>query len=132
LSCLLIFNQTILLAQDYNILDYGAVPDGKTINTTAIQSAIDAAYKNGKGRVIVPEGIFLTGSIILKSNVELHLADKAVLLGSTNPDHYFKLNRWTALILADDQSNMSITGRGKIDGQGLPLALNFDTLFYTD
>jgi polygalacturonase len=61
----------------------------------------------------------------------LHLEEKAVLLGSTNPDHYFKLNRWTALILADSQNNISITGRGQIDGQGLKSALNFDTLFYS-
>lgn len=137
LFCCLIINQFILHAQDYNIVDFGAVPDarpansgGKTINTAAIQSAIDAVHKKGKGRVIVPEGIFLSGSIILKSNVELHLEEKAILLGSTNPDHYSKLNRWTALILADGQSNISITGHGQIDGQGLRLALNFDTLFY--
>ena len=100
------------------------------MNTTAIQSAIDAANKNGGGRVIVPEGIFLTGSIILKSNVELHLEEKAILLGSTNRDHYLKLNRWLSLILADSQSNISITGKGKIDGQGRRLALNIDSLFY--
>ena len=132
-----VFNAS--LAQDYNILAYGAKPDarlndevgqGKTINTTAIQSAIDAANKNGGGRVIIPEGIFLTGSIILKSNVELHLEEKAVLLGSTNRDHYLKLNRWLSLILADNQNNISITGKGKIDGQGHRLALNIDSLFY--
>ena len=105
----LLINQSILLAQDYNILDFGAVPDGKTMNTSAIQSAIDAAYKKGRGRVIVPEGIFLSGSIILKSNVELHLEEKAVLLGSTNRDHYSKLNRLLSLILADGQNNISIT-----------------------
>ncbi len=122
LSFLLIINVSIPAAQDYSIVDFGAVPDarllaragtdgndevgqGKTMNTSAIQSAIDAAYKKGGGRVIVPEGIFLTGSIILKSGVELHLLDKAVLLGSTNPDHYSKLNRWKALILADGQNN---------------------------
>jgi parallel beta-helix repeat protein len=156
LACFLISNQYILLAQDYNILDFGAVSDarlptragtdrndarptnssgrevgqGKTMNTSAIQSAIDAAYKKGGGRVVVPEGIFLTGSIILKSNVELHLAEKAVLLGSTNPDHYSKLNRWFSLILADGQNNISITGKGQIDGQGRRLALNIDSLFY--
>ncbi|HYV90816.1 MAG TPA: glycosyl hydrolase family 28 protein [Chitinophagales bacterium] len=126
----LLINQSILLAQDYNILDFGAVPDGKTMNTSAIQSAIDAAHKKGKGRVIVPEGIFLSGSIILKSNVELHLEEKAVLLGSTNRDHYSKLNRLLSLILADGQNNISITGRGQIDGQGRRLALNIDSLFY--
>ncbi len=126
----LLFIQNILFAQDYNILNYGAKADGKIFNTQSIQSAIDAANKNGGGRVIIPEGIFLTGSIILKSNVELHLEEKAVLLGSTKRDDYKKLNRWRALILADNQNNISITGKGKIDGQGRRLALNIDSLFY--
>lgn len=121
---------SFLPAKDYNILDYGAVPDGMTMNTTAIQSAIDAAAKKGNGRVVIPAGVFLTGSIILKSGIELHLSDKAVLLGSTNPDHYSKLNRWKAVIMADGQSNISITGIGQIDGQGRRLALNIDSLFY--
>jgi parallel beta-helix repeat protein len=125
-----LINQSILPAQDYNIVDFGAVSDGKTMNTSAIQSAIDAANKKGGGRVLIPEGSFLTGSIILKSGVELHLLEKAVLLGSTNRDDYRKLNRWVALILADNQSNISITGRGQIDGQGRQLALNIDSLFY--
>ncbi|MEO6166016.1 MAG: glycosyl hydrolase family 28 protein [Chitinophagales bacterium] len=130
LPFLLFVNISFLAAQDYNILNFGAVPDGRTMNTTAIQSAIDAAHNKGEGRVIIPEGKFLSGSIILKSNVELHLAEKAILLGSTNPDHYLKMDRWVAFILADSQSNISITGRGKIDGQGRRLALNFDSLFY--
>jgi len=130
LVCFLVINQFALQAKDYNILAYGAKADGKTMNTTAIQSAIDAANKNGGGRVIIPAGIFLTGSIILKSNVELHLEEKAVLLGSTNRDHYLKFNRWLSLILADNQNNISITGKGKIDGQGRSLALNIDSLFY--
>jgi polygalacturonase len=130
LICILTTNQFELLAKDFNIVVYGAKGDGKTMNTTAIQSAIDTANKNGGGRVIIPEGIFLTGSIILKSNVELHLEEKAVLLGSTNRDHYLKLNRWLSLILADNQNNISITGIGKIDGQGRRLALNIDSLFY--
>ncbi len=125
----LFINQSIL-AQDYNILDFGAKADGKTLNTSSIQSTIDAVYKKGGGRVIVPEGIFLTGSIIVKSGIELHLSEKAVLLGSTNPDHYLKLNRWLALVLADGQSNIAITGKGQIDGQGRRLALHIDSLFY--
>ena len=56
----IVTNQFALLAQDFNIVNYGAIADGKTMNTTAIQSAIDAANKNGGGRVFIPEGIFLT------------------------------------------------------------------------
>ena len=57
----------------FNILNYGAKGDGITLNTVAIQSAIDACYKNGGGRVTIPAGKFLTGTIVLKTNVELHL-----------------------------------------------------------
>ena len=85
---------------------------------------------SGKGRVVVPKGRFLTGSIVLKSGVELHLLKDAVLLGSLNPDDYSSLKRWKALVLSDHQSNISITGNGEIDGQGRKLALHIDSLFY--
>lgn len=55
----------------YNISDFGAVADGKTLNTEFIQKAIDVCYENGGGRVTVPAGVFVTGTIYLKSNVEL-------------------------------------------------------------
>ena len=111
-------------------MSFGALPDGKTLNTAAIQSAIDAANTKGGGRVIIPKGIFLSGSIVMKSGVELHLSKGATLLGTTDPSQYLKLNRWKAFILADDQQNISITGHGQIDGQGRKLALNIDSLFY--
>jgi polygalacturonase len=130
ITCLLLFYNGLLFTQDFNILDFGAAPDGKTLNTFAIQSAVDAAHKNGGGRVLIPEGRFLSGSIVLKSGVELHLLENAVLLGSTIPDHYVKLNRWKAFIIADNQENIGITGTGEIDGQGRQLALHIDSLFY--
>lgn len=120
----------LLVAQVFNVTSHGAIDDGRTMNTDAIQSAIDAAHEAGGGQVLIPEGRFLTGSVILKSNVELHLADEAVLLGSTNPKDYLKLNRWKGLIMADHQENISITGSGTIDGQGAKLALHIDSLFY--
>jgi len=73
-----------LNAQNYNILDFGAKPDGKTLSTNSIQSAINAANKNGGGTVIFPKGKFLSGAILLKSNVELHLEKEATLLGVTD------------------------------------------------
>jgi polygalacturonase len=127
---LLFVNRVVLPAKDYNILHFGAVPDGKTLNTSFIQSAIDKAYSNGGGRVIIPEGVFLAGSIVLKSGVELHLEKNAVLLGSTNPDHYLTINRWKAIIMADGEKGISVSGAGKIDGQGRKLALHIDSLFY--
>lgn len=119
-----------LSAQNFNILDFGAKPDGKTLNTLAIQLAIDAANENGGGRVFVPKGDFLTGAFFLKSGTELHLEKGAVILGSTDPNHYFKLKRWKALIMADGQNDIAITGEGEINGQGRELALHIDSLFY--
>ncbi len=116
--------------QEFNILDYGANPDGATLCTQKIQLAIDEAHAKGGGRVVFPEGRFLSGSVVLKSNVELHLQKGAVLLGSTDPAHYIKLSRWKALIMAEGESHLAITGEGEIDGQGRALALHIDSLFY--
>lgn len=124
------FFTSFVFSQDFNIISFGATADGITLNTTSIQSAIDAAHKAGGGKVIIPSGRFLTGSIVLKSHVELHLVRQAVLLGSTEPENYIKINRWLSLILADQQNNISITGQGVIDGQGRKLALHIDSLFY--
>ena len=114
----------------YNVIDFGAVPDGKTLNTQAIQNTIDVAYKNGGGRVVFPEGRFLSGSIVLKNGVELYLDGEATLLGSTNPVHYKEMNNWRALILAENDSKIAIKGKGTIDGQGRALALNADSLHH--
>ena len=71
-----------LPARDFNIVDYGAVGDGKTLNTAAIQKAVDECSSVGGGRVVVEGGTYSTGTIILKSGVELHIEANAVLLGS--------------------------------------------------
>ena len=126
----LIFVQIIFAQKNYNVLDFGAKPDGKTLSTNSIQSAINAANKNGGGKVIFPKGKFLSGAILLKSNVELHLEKEATLLGVTDPKYYFKINRWKALIISEGHENIGITGEGEIDGQGRELALTIDSLFY--
>lgn len=127
-----IFSSTlVLVSQSYNILDFGAVADGKTLNTNFIQTAINSAHNRGGGQVVIPAGTFLSGSLILKSNVELHVSEGGRLLGSTDPEDYIVLNRWKALIMADHQNNIAITGPGEIDGQGRALALHIDSLFYT-
>lgn len=105
----------------FNILDFGAVADGQTPNTQAIQAAIDRAHQSGGGVVLFPAGTYLSGSIYLKSNVELRLTDGVTLLGSTRRFDYDKIT-WHALILAKDQENIAITGAGTIDGQGAALA----------
>jgi len=131
------------LQKDFLITSYGAKSDEKTINTIAIQKAIDAAFKNKGGRVVFPKGNFLSGSIILKSNVTLYFEEGCVLLGSTNPKDYPNMifegrpdspkkddNSQMALIIAHKAKNIALKGKGTIDGQGLQLALNIDSLHH--
>lgn len=114
-------------AATYNILDFGAKGDGQTLNSPAIQTAIDQAHQKGGGVVLIPAGRFLCGTIYLKSNVELRLADGATLLGSTRRFDYDRIT-WYALILAKEQENIAITGPGTIDGQGAALAADVERL----
>ncbi len=115
----------------YSIIDYGAVADGRTVNTKAIQAAIDACGAAGGGTVVVPPGTFVTGTIWLRSHVELHLQHSAVLLASPNHDDYNTLDAFpqnfeyrdeecngTHLILGIEVENAAITGTGTIDGNG--------------
>lgn len=104
------------LAKDFNISDFGAIGNGKFLCSTAIQKAIDECTASGGGVVLVPGGTFLTGTILLKDNVELHLAKDAVLLASTNHPQDYKAGR--GVIVADGVNNAAVTGFGTIDGQG--------------
>ncbi|MGY5353360.1 glycoside hydrolase family 28 protein [Wenyingzhuangia sp. IMCC45467] len=99
------------------ITDLGAKGDGVTKNTEIIQKAINEASKSGNGKVIVPKGVFLTGVLHLKSNVELHLTKNAVLLGSANRIDY-GAQKASPLMVAKGQYHISITGTGIIDGNG--------------
>lgn len=117
--------------KEYLVTTYGAVADGKTLNTKAIQKAIDLADKNKGGRVVFSKGKFLSGSIILKSGVDLFFEDGAVLLGSTDPNDYPKYEEIRALVIAHGSKNISISGKGIIDGQGRVLALAVDSLHHT-
>jgi polygalacturonase len=125
----LIFFIIVLKTMSYaqSIVDFGAIPDGKTLNTKAIQTAIDACFARGGGKVIVPKGVFLTGTIVLKSGVNLHFTEGSILLGSSRREDYQK-NDWFALILAKGQKNIKITGKGVIDGQGKALAQDVERL----
>src|SRR5436853_5930574 len=104
-------------AKDYPASLFGINSDGTTLNTRSIQFAIDYIHQQGGGRLVFDVGRYLTGSIHLRSDVGLHLKEGAVLLGSLNPFDYDK-NGLTALLLSNDQQNISITGKGVIDGQG--------------
>ena len=108
-----------------NIAQFGAVPDGKTDCTKAFAAAIDSISKMGGGHVIVPRGVWKTGPIVLKSNIDLHLAKGATILGSENKELYVQKNdprdgskKCNALIRASKCENIGITGKGVIDGQG--------------
>lgn len=109
------------------ITRFGAVPDGYFLNTKAITQTIDAVAKKGGGVVIVPAGLWLTGPLTLKSNINLHLAQGATLLFTTDFDQYPLVEgNWEGLpqmrnqspISASNASNIAITGKGIIDGNG--------------
>ena len=117
LALLLIKATTFSQRKDFLISDYGARPDGVTNNIAAIQKAIDDASASGGGRVLVPRGRFVSGVIHLKTNVELNIHEEAVLLASINRSDYGPSLKASAFIVADDQKNISITGKGLIDGQ---------------
>ena len=101
----------------YNIKHYGAIADGKTNNTIAIQKAINKASANGGGRVVVPAGRFITGVLTLQSNVDLHINKGAFLLGSAIRADYGE-GKASPLIVSNNQRHIAITGQGTIDGQG--------------
>ncbi|MEM6379416.1 MAG: glycosyl hydrolase family 28 protein [Bacteroidota bacterium] len=115
------------VVSEHLITEYGAVSDGNTINTEAIQSAIDAVFKKGGGKVIVPAGEFLSGTLFMKDKVELHLQEGAVLKGSPYLKDYPKIELTTirsyteryskkAFIYAEGAQQIAITGLGKING----------------
>jgi len=110
----------------FNITEYGAIGDGETKSTEAINAAIIACSEAGGGKVLVPEGVFLTGAVHLKSNVNLHLAKNAVLKFSQNHEDYLPMvfTRWegtelwnySPFVYAYEQENVAITGQGTLDG----------------
>lgn len=107
----------------FDVTAYGAKFDLKFNNATCIQKAIDAAAASvGGGRVLVPAGVYITGPIVLKTGVELHLDDNAILMGSNKRLDY--PNDQLSVISARGQQDISITGNGIIDGNGRELVEN--------
>ncbi len=131
--CLFLFITTFVQAQDTNILDFGAKADGTTINTEAIQKAINQTAVKG-GTVVIPQGEFLSGSLYIKSNVSIHIVKGAVLKGSPYvkdfPENtpsvkgakphraFWKAMPSRALLYADNVDNIRVFGEGTIDGNG--------------
>lgn len=109
----------------YNVLDFGAIGDGKTVCTAAMQKAVDACAAAGGGKVVVPAGRYLTGPIFLKSNIDFEIFAGARLL-FTNDFRSIPLIRgngeksqnYAGLFNGFDLQNVSITGCGILDGQG--------------
>jgi len=124
------FQRPVFPDRDFDILDYGAKAGGKTKNTGAFADAVRACTEAGGGRVLVPEGTWLTGPIHLKSNVNLHLEEGAVVKFSTDFDDYLPvvLTRYEGMecynysspIYTCDCHDVAITGAGLFDGQGKP------------
>jgi unsaturated rhamnogalacturonyl hydrolase len=113
-------------ARDFPITAYGAIADGATDCTAAIRQAIEACHAAGGGRVVVPAGVFLTGAVHLKSNVNLHVATGATLRFSPDPASYLPVvvtrfegtecMNYSPLIYAYEQENIAVTGPGTLDG----------------
>lgn len=122
-----VIDRPVFPANTVSLTDFGAVSDGKTLNTDAFAKAIDALSAKGGGTLNVPSGVWLTGPIIFKSNINLHLDGGALILFSPNPDHYpviytvyegYEAYRAMSPIYGEGLENVAITGDGVIDGNG--------------
>ncbi len=110
-----------------SVLDYGAVADGYTLNTVSINKAIEASEKSGGGTVVIPKGAFVTGPIVMKSNVNLHLDRGALVIFSPDFNQYplvvssfegVDAARCQSPVVAENLQNIAITGDGIFDGNG--------------
>jgi polygalacturonase len=125
----------------FNVLDHGAVTGGARLSTKGLQSAVDACSQAGGGIVYFPPGVYLSGTIVLKPGVTLHLAPGSVLRGSPKledyPSHVPAMRSYTdnytekCLIYAENAHNVGIEGRGVIDGQGAAFKGPYNVRPYT-
>jgi polygalacturonase len=119
--------EPVIPANIVNIKDFGAVNDGQTLNTKSIADAIDNVSKKGGGKVIIPRGIWLTGPITLKSNINLYAEEGALVIFSSDKKLYPLLEtdfegqntvRCTSPISGRNLENIALTGKGVYDGTG--------------
>lgn len=119
-----VVNAPVFPTNTINLKDFGAIGDGITLNTEAFQKAISALEKKGGGRLVVPAGIWMTGLISLKDNIDLHLEKNAVIMATPEKSLFIKEkdgkkdSKCTPLITASNRKNIAITGEGVIDGNG--------------
>lgn len=116
------------LGEAYRITDHGVVTDSTVIQTEKIQSVIDLAHRNGGGVIVIPEGVFLSGSLFFKQGTHLYLEKDAVLKGSDDISNFpilptriegQSINYFAALVNADGINGFTISGEGTINGNGL-------------
>ena len=124
-----------------DITAYGAIADGKTLNSTAIQATIDQCAQYGGGTVVIPKGVFLSGSIFLKPGVNIEILEGGVLKGSTDIKDYLTANTrieghfelWPAALLNGDKvDHLHVTGPGTLDGNGQPFWKEFYRMLKID
>ena len=102
----------LLDASVYNVMDFGAINNGRDLTTIHIQNAIDKCFADGGGIVVVPKGEFLVGTLNLKSNVEFHLETGAIIKATTDLSKYQIHNEQPAgVFYTEDSHDVSITGR---------------------
>jgi polygalacturonase len=113
--------------KNFDIKQFGALGDGIKLNTYEINQAIEACEAEGGGKVIIPQGIWLTGPIRLRSNVNLHLEEGALVLFSSNMDDYpliqssfegLQAVRCQSPLDGEGLENIAVTGKGVFDGGG--------------
>ena len=130
-AALVICASTAVRAKDVDVTDFGAAGDGKTLDSAAIQKAIDAAHADGGGKVTVPRGTYLAGTIVLKDNITLHLGAGAEIRGTTDLGQYKNLDPFkdglgaevgTAFVTVIDAKNVTIEGKGTFNGNGKAVA----------
>ena len=114
--------EVVIPDNEVSITDFGGVGDGQTLNTEAFRKAISALVKKGGGRVVVPQGVWLTGPIVFKDNIELHIEKNAIVMFSPDKSLYIdkdgNSSRVEPCIKASKRKNIAITGEGIIDGNG--------------
>ena len=121
-------NPPLFPGKDFSIIDFGAIGDGLVDCTEAFRNAIEACHNDGGGRIVIPDGTYLTGAIHLKSNVNLYVSKNAIVKFSQNLADYLPVvytrfegtecYNYSPPIYAFEQQNIAITGSGTIDGQG--------------
>ena len=110
----------------YNVKDFGAKGDGVSLDTAAINQTIEFCSQNGGGKVLIPPGVYLSGTIQLRSNIVFHIESGATISGSNNLEDYHSVqdekrrSQWfSSLILGDNVSNVEISGQGVVNGNNV-------------